>query len=709
MTITEQIKNEFNLKLNQVENVIKLIDDGNTIPFIARYRKEMTGSLDDQVLREFLDRLNYLRNLHNKKEQVINLIKEQGNLTKEISDSIHNAKTVTEVDDIYRPFRPKKRTRSTIAKEKGLEPLANLILEQNVNKDILQYAKDFIDTSREVLTAEDALNGAKDIIAEIISDNPNYRAYIRKNIFTNGNITSKNSSEEKSVYEMYYNYTEPIKKIVSHRVLALNRGEKDGFLNVKIDFNLDEIINFLEKKIVLTNKFTDEIIKDIILDSYKRLIFPSIEREIRNELTEKAENSAIKVFGENLKQLLLQSPIKDKVILAIDPAFRTGCKIALIDEIGKVIDTSVIYPTKPNEKIEEAKEILKDLIYTNNVDIICIGNGTASRETEKFIADFIKELDLNVSYIIVNEAGASVYSASKLAAEEFPDFDVSMRSAVSIGRRLQDPLAELVKIDPKSIGIGQYQHDMNQKRLSEMLGGVVEDCVNSVGIDLNTSSISLLQYVSGVSSSIAKSIVKFREENGKFISRSQLLKVKKLGPKTFEQCAGFLRITDGIEVLDNTGVHPESYSIVQKILTKFNISIEAIKNTDFLKKQNLNIENLAQELEVGVPTLIDIIKELEKPGRDPRHDMPKHILKQDIMYIEDLKTDTILKGTVRNITDFGAFIDIGVHQDGLVHISEMTERFIKHPLEVVSVGQIIDVKIKNVDIEKNKIFLTMKF
>lgn len=709
MTITEQIKNEFNLKLNQVENVIKLIDDGNTIPFIARYRKEMTGSLDDQVLREFLDRLNYLRNLHNKKEQVINLIKEQGNLTKEISDSIHNAKTVTEVDDIYRPFRPKKRTRSTIAKEKGLEPLANLILEQNVNKDILQYAKDFIDTSREVLTAEDALNGAKDIIAEIISDNPNYRAYIRKNIFTNGNITSKNSSEEKSVYEMYYNYTEPIKKIVSHRVLALNRGEKDGFLNVKIDFNLDEIINFLEKKIVLTNKFTDEIIKDIILDSYKRLIFPSIEREIRNELTEKAENSAIKVFGENLKQLLLQSPIKDKVILAIDPAFRTGCKIALIDEIGKVIDTSVIYPTKPNEKIEEAKEILKDLIYTNNVDIICIGNGTASRETEKFIADFIKELDLNVSYIIVNEAGASVYSASKLAAEEFPDFDVSMRSAVSIGRRLQDPLAELVKIDPKSIGIGQYQHDMNQKRLSEMLGGVVEDCVNSVGIDLNTSSISLLQYVSGVSSSIAKGIVKFREENGKFISRSQLLKVKKLGPKTFEQCAGFLRITDGIEVLDNTGVHPESYSIVQKILTKFNISIEAIKNTDFLKKQNLNIENLAQELEVGVPTLIDIIKELEKPGRDPRHDMPKPILKQDIMYIEDLKTDTILKGTVRNITDFGAFIDIGVHQDGLVHISEMTERFIKHPLEVVSVGQIIDVKIKNVDIEKNKIFLTMKF
>lgn len=708
MTIIEQIQKEFNLKISQVENTIKLIDEGNTIPFIARYRKEMTGSLDDQILREFSDRLNYLRNLQDKKEQVKNLIDEQGNLTEEIILSIEEAKTITEIDDIYRPFRPKKRTRATIAKEKGLEPLANLIFAQNIDKPILEYAKGYLNSEKEVLTPEDAINGAKDIIAEIISDNANYRAFIRKTIFKEGNITSKNSKDEQSVYEMYYDYIEPIKKIAGHRVLALNRGEKEGFLNVKIEEPLEEILKYLENKISLNNSFTNEIIREIIEDSYKRLIFPSIEREVRNELTEKSEEGAIKVFGENLKQLLLQSPIKDKMVLAIDPAFRTGCKIAVIDETGKVLKTGVIYPTKPHEKIDEAKEILKNLISQYNVDIIAIGNGTASRETEQFVVDLIKEIDKNVFYVIVNEAGASVYSASKLGALEFPDFDVSLRSAVSIGRRLQDPLSELVKIDPKSIGIGQYQHDMNQKRLGEMLEGVVENCVNTVGVDLNTSSTSLLNYVSGISLSVAQNIVNFREENGKFSDINELLKVKKLGPKTFEQCAGFLRITDGKQILDNTGVHPESYKIAEKLLEKLNISIEDIKNGNFFREKEINIENLAEELKTGVPTLKDIIKELEKPGRDLRSDMPKPILKQDVLSIEDLQIDALLKGTVRNITDFGAFVDIGVHQDGLVHISEMSDKFVKHPLEVVSVGQIIDVRVKNVDVEKHKIFLSMK-
>ncbi len=711
MDILKTLQDEFNLKTFQIENTVNLIDEGNTIPFIARYRKEMTGSLDDQLLRELYDRLIYLRNLDEKREQVRKLIDEQEKLTEEISIALDNAKTITEIDDIYRPFRPKRRTRATIAKEKGLEPLANIIFEQTTKDDIFIIAKDYINEEKSVNSAEEAVQGAMDIIAETISDNADYRSLIRKLTFTKGIIISKAVSDNAdSVYEMYYDYSELLKRIAGHRVLAINRGEKENFLSVKIEAPIDEIYNKLSALIIKNNPSTNQIMQETIEDSYKRLISPSIEREIRTDLTEKAEEGAIKVFGENLKQLLLQPPIKDKVVLALDPGFRTGCKTAVIDGTGKVLETGVIYPVPPHNKIQESKDKLKPWIKKYGVELIAIGNGTASRETESFAAELIKEVDENVMYIIVNEAGASVYSASKLGAEEFPDYDVALRSAVSIGRRLQDPLAELVKIDPKSIGVGQYQHDMNQKRLGETLGGVVESCVNNVGVDLNTASPSLLSYVSGISGTVSKNIIEYREENGKFNDRKQLLKVKKLGPKAYEQCAGFLRISDGKNILDNTGVHPESYSAAEKLLTKLGYTLSDVANNNIsgIKNKIQDIKQLSNELEIGVPTLTDIIKELEKPGRDPRDEMPKPVLRSDVLSMEDLTEGMILKGTVRNVIDFGAFVDIGVHQDGLVHISEMTDRYIKHPLEVVSVGDIIDVKVLSVDINKKRISLSMK-
>lgn len=711
MNILKKLQTEFNLKPQQTENTVKLIDEGCTIPFIARYRKEMTGSLDDQLLRELYDKLIYLRNLDEKREQVRKLISEQENMTDEISKALDAAETITEIDDIYRPFRPKRRTRAAIAKEKGLEPLANIIFEQNTSADLFVLAKNYLNEEKEVRSPEDAINGAMDIIAEIISDNADYRNMIRKMTFSKGFITSKAVDEKKeSVYEMYYDYTELVKRIADHRVLAVNRGEKENFISVKIEAPAEEILNKLNKIIIKNNEKTNIIMQNIIEDSYKRLIAPSIEREIRAGLTQKAEEGAIKVFGENLRQLLLQPPIKDKVVLALDPGFRTGCKTAVIDGTGKVLETGVIYPAPPHNKIEDAKKKLKPWISKYGVNIIAIGNGTASRETESFAAEMIKEIPENVMYIIVNEAGASVYSASKLGAEEFPDYDVALRSAVSIGRRLQDPLAELVKIDPKSIGVGQYQHDMNQKRLGETLGGVVEDCVNSVGVDLNTASSSLLSYVAGISASVAKNIIEYREENGKFSDRKQLLKVKKLGPKAFEQCAGFLRITDGKNILDNTGVHPESYKTVEKLLSRLKYTLDDISknNISDIKNKVENISALSEELGVGAPTLTDIIKELEKPGRDPRDEMPKPALRNDILSMEDLTEGTILKGTIRNVIDFGAFVDIGVHQDGLVHISEMTDKYIKHPLDVVSVGDIVDVKVLSVDINKKRIALSMK-
>lgn len=711
MDILKKLQEEFNLKNFQVENTVDLIDKGCTIPFIARYRKEITGSLDDQLLRQLYDRLIYLRNLDEKREQVKKLIEEQNKLTEDIIKSLDNAVTIAEIDDIYRPYRPKRRTRATIAKEKGLEPFASMIFSQNVDTDINKLAEKFINEEKEVFTIDDALQGAKDIVAEVISDNADYRSIIRKKTQLSGVLICKAIDENKeSVYEMYYNYKESVKSIAGHRILAINRAEKEKFINVKVEPPIEEINNILYRKIIKENKYTEDIIKEIIDDSYKRLIEPSIEREIRNELTEKSEEGAIKVFGENLKQLLMQPPIKDKIVLALDPGFRTGCKVSVIDGIGKVLDTGVIYPVPPHNKIEESKLKLINLIEKYNVDIIAIGNGTASRETEKFAADMIKEINKEIYYIIVNEAGASVYSASKLGAEEFPEYDVALRSAVSIGRRLQDPLAELVKIDPKSIGVGQYQHDMNQKRLTETLGGVVECCVNNVGVYLNTASSSLLSYISGISTSIAKNIIEYREEIGRFTNRKQLLKVKKLGPKAYEQCAGFLRISDGDNILDNTGVHPESYDAVNKLLKKINLSIDEIGNKNITNIINgiSSIENLAQEIEIGVPTLKDIIKELEKPGRDPRDEMPKPVLRSDVLSMEDLSEGMILKGTVRNVIDFGAFVDIGVHQDGLVHISEMTDKYIKHPLEKVSVGEIITVKILSVDINKKRISLSMK-
>lgn len=711
MDINRVLADEFKIKLGQVENTVKLIDEGNTIPFIARYRKEMTGSLDDVVLRNLFDRLTYLRNLDEKREQVRNLIAEQEKLTDEIANALDKATTVTEIDDIYRPYRPKRRTRATIAKEKGLEPLANEIMMQFIKEPVEKVAQKYVNAEKEVNTVEDALNGAKDIIAEMISDDADYRAIIRKLTYNEGLIVTKATDETaESVFEMYYDYSEPVKKLPGHRILAINRGEKEKVLSVKIEAPVENILKQIESKIIRDNKFTTDILKEAIEDSYKRLIAPAVEREIRNDMTEKAEESAIKVFGENLKQLLLQPPIKDKVVLALDPGYRTGCKVAVVDGTGRVLDTGVIYPVPPHNKVEQAEKIITNMIKKHNVDIIAIGNGTASRETEMFAVNLIKKLDRELLYIIVNEAGASVYSASKLGSEEFPDFDVALRSAVSLGRRLQDPLAELVKIEPKSIGVGQYQHDMNQKRLGEALGGVVESCVNNVGVDLNTASPSLLSYVSGISNAIAKNILTYREENGKFKSRKELLKVSKLGPKAFEQCAGFLRINDGTEPLDNTGVHPESYKVAESLIKKCGFSLEQVKSGGIkgISKSVGNIEKTANELNVGVPTLRDIVNELEKPGRDPRDEMPKPILKSDVLTMEDLKEGMILKGTVRNVIDFGVFVDIGVHQDGLVHISEICDRYIKHPLEAVSVGDIVDVKVLGVDVKKHRISLSMK-
>jgi len=711
--IVQLLQEEFKLDRWQVENTIRLIDDGNTIPFIARYRKEMTGELNDQVLREFYDRLVYIKNLQNRKEEVKRLIEEQGQLTDEIIDNIDKANTLQEVEDIYRPYRPKKRTRASIAKEKGLEPLAEILWTQDVD-DIDSVAMSYINPEKEIYGTEDAINGAMDIIAEKISDNAEYRKVIRQITFRKGVLLSKAAKQEDSVYSMYYDFKEPVSKIANHRILAIDRGEREGFLSVSIDIDEQEIIDYINRQVIHSSKESKacEYVARAVEDAYKRLIKPSIEREIRNELTEKAQEQAIKVFAANLKHLLLKPPVKGKVVLGLDPAYRTGCKVAVVDETGRVLDTAVVYPTPPQNKVEEAKEVLKKLIVQYQVDIISIGNGTASKESEIFVADLIKELDRKVMYMVVNEAGASVYSASKLGADEFPEFDVALRSAVSIARRLQDPLAELVKIDPKAIGVGQYQHDMNQKRLGNALNAVVEDCVNSVGVDLNTASPALLQYVSGINSSIAKNIVAFREEHGKFVNRKQLLEVKKLGPKAFEQCAGFLRIPDGENVLDNTSVHPESYDAAEKLLTIMGYTLEDVKNKRLSDLKNrvlkMDMEKLAEEVGAGVPTLRDIIEELLKPGRDPRDELPKPVLQSDVLHIEDLKPNMVLTGTVRNVTDFGAFVDIGVHQDGLVHISQLSDKYIKHPMEVVAVGDIVKVKIIDVNVKKKRIALTMR-
>lgn len=712
MDILKQLSEELNIKLGQVEATVKLIDEGNTIPFIARYRKEVTGSLNDEVLRNLHERLLYLRNLEEKKASVLVSIEEQGKLTEELKTQILNATTLVVVEDLYRPYRPKRRTRATIAKEKGLEPLANIILLQMTNQPIEEEAKDFISEEKEVHTVEEAIAGALDIIAENISDEADYRIYIRKITFEEGTIASTAKDEnQESVYEMYYNFEEKLTKLAGHRVLALNRGENEKVLTVKIVAPEDRVLRFLETKVIIReNPYTTELLKTTIEDSYKRLIAPAIEREIRNDLTEKAEDGAIKVFGKNLEQLLMQPPIVGQVVLGWDPAFRTGCKLAVVDETGKVLDTTVVFPTAPQNKIEETKSKVKDLIKKYGITLISVGNGTASRESELIIVDMLKEINSNVSYIIVNEAGASVYSASKLATEEFPNFDVGQRSAASIARRLQDPLAELVKIDPKSIGVGQYQHDMNQKKLSEALTGVVEDCVNKVGVDLNTASASLLEYISGISKAIAKNIVTYREENGRFTNRRQLLKVPKLGPKAFEQCAGFLRILDGDNPLDFTSVHPESYEAAKNLLQKLSYTTDDIRSSSLsnLGKQIKDKKAVANDLGIGEITLDDIIKELEKPGRDPRDEMPKPILRTDVLEMKDLTEGMILKGTVRNVIDFGAFVDIGVHQDGLVHISQLTDKkFVKHPLDVVSVGDIVDVKVMNVDLAKKRIQLTM--
>ena len=710
--ISEIIADELGVKKSQIDSTIKLIDDGNTIPFIARYRKEATGGLSDEQLRNLGERLTYLRNLEERKQEVIKSIDSQGKLTDEIVKNLEQSKTLADVEDIYRPYKQKKRTRATIAKEKGLEELAKIILAQDSSVDIDEVAKSFINEEKGVNAEEDARSGALDIIAEAISDEPKYRKQIKQICYREGFITTKAAKpEEKSSYEMYYDFDEPIAKMAGHRTLALNRGEAEKILTVKVEVPEEQIIPYLQKKVITKdNAITRPVLEEVIEDSYKRLIAPAIEREIRSDLTEKAEDGAIKVFGKNLEQLLMQPPIAGQVVLGWDPAFRTGCKLAVVDPTGKVLDTTVIYPTAPQNKVEEAKVVLKKLISKYHITLISLGNGTASRESEQIIVDLLKEIPVKVQYIIVNEAGASVYSASKLATEEFPNFDVGQRSATSMARRLQDPLAELVKIDPKSIGVGQYQHDMNQKKLSETLGGVVEDCVNKVGVDLNTASVSLLEYISGISKVIAKNIVAYREENGKFASRSQLLKVAKLGPKAYEQCAGFLRITGGKNPLDATGVHPESYEATRKLLEKLGYSEEEITGSGLtgISKKISDYKKLAAELEVGELTLRDIVKELEKPARDPREDMPKPILRSDVLEMKDLTPGMVLKGTVRNVIDFGAFVDIGVHQDGLVHISQMSERYIKHPLEVVSVGDIVEVKVMSVDLKKQRIQLTMK-
>ena len=712
MDIIATIAAELGVRKNQVDAAVKLIDEGNTIPFIARYRKEATGALNDEQLRNLFERLNYLRNLEEKKQQVLATIEEQGKLTPELRQQILDAQTLVVVEDLYRPYRPKRRTRATVAKEKGLEPLANILLLQVTKKPMLEEAAAFVNAEKEVATAEEALAGAKDIVAEMVAEEADYRIRIRELTTKKGILHSTAKDPQAgSVYEMYYDFTEPVAKLAGHRVLALNRGEAEKVLSVKIEAPQEDVLRFLEKQVITRdNPNTKPVLQETIADSYDRLIAPAIEREIRADLTEKAEDGAISVFGKNLGQLLMQPPIAGKVVLGWDPAFRTGCKLAIVDATGKVLDTKVIYPTAPQNKVEESKKILKQLIDKYDVSLISVGNGTASRESEQIIVELLKELKKPVQYVIVNEAGASVYSASKLATEEFPNFDVGQRSAASIARRLQDPLAELVKIDPKAIGVGQYQHDMNQKKLGEALGGVVEDCVNRVGVDLNTASASLLEYISGISKAVAKNIVTYREENGRFMSRNELKKVPKLGPKAFEQCAGFLRIRNGKNPLDATSVHPESYGATTLLLEKLGYGKNDWQPGQLagLSKKVADKKKLAQELEIGELTLNDILSELEKPGRDPREDMPRPILRSDVLEMKDLTPGMVLKGTVRNVIDFGAFVDIGVHQDGLVHISQICDRYIKHPLEAVSVGDIVDVKVLDVDLEKKRIALTMK-
>ena len=718
MDICLKIAQELEIKKSQVEAAVQLIDEGNTIPFISRYRKEATGALNDEQLRNLHERLQYLRNLEEKKEQVLSSIEEQGALTEELKEKILAAETLVLVEDLYRPYRPKRKTRASVAKEKGLQPLATYILEQTATEDVLVEASKYISDieGKEVATADEALQGAEDIIAEQISDKADYRIYIRDFTMQEGTIKSTaKDAEVKSVYENYYDFEEKLVKAAGHRILALNRGEKEKILTVKVVAPVERIIGYLENQVIITdNPYTTPILKEVVQDAYDRLIAPAIEREVRNELTEKAEDGAINVFGKNLEMLLMQPPVAGKVVLGWDPAFRTGCKLAVVDATGKVLDTKVIFPTEPQNKVEEAKRELKKLIAKYHIDIISVGNGTASRESEQVIVSLLKEIKEPVQYVIVNEAGASVYSASKLATEEFPDFDVAQRSAASIARRLQDPLAELVKIDPKSIGVGQYQHDMNQKKLNDTLTGVVEDCVNKVGVDLNTASAPLLAYISGISKTLAKNIVEYRETNGRFTNRKQLLKVSKLGPKAYEQCAGFMRITGGDNPLDTTSVHPESYEACEKLLGKLNLDKAALANGTGLGKtvsvltSKMNKKKLAEEIGVGELTLTDMIQELVKPARDPRDEMPAPILRSDVLDMKDLTPGMILKGTVRNVIDFGVFVDIGVHQDGLVHISQMSEKYIKHPLDVVKLGDIVEVQVMSVDVTKKRIALTMK-
>lgn len=710
MDILKKLREEFGITQSQAENTVRLLDEGNTVPFIARYRKEMTGSLDDQIIRQLSERLTALRNLEDRRTQVRTAIAEQGRLTDALAAKLDAAQTQTEIEDIYRPFRPKRRTRASIAKEKGLQPLADMIRGQKLIGTPEEAAKAFVDSGQGVDTVLDAINGAMDILAEQISDDADLRKLLREETIKCGAIVSKKTKDEPSVYEMYYDYREPLKKAAGHRVLAMNRGEKEGFLSVKIEGEEEKLLQRMEKRLIRRSSDTADILREVIADSYKRLIAPSLEREIRNDLTEQAEEAAIGVFRENLRQLLLQPPISGKVVLALDPAYRTGCKIAVIDATGKPLETTVVYPTPPQNKTAEAEKKLLGLIEKYGVDLISIGNGTASRESELFVAEMLKKTKRRVQYIIANEAGASVYSASKLGAEEFPDYDVSLRSAVSIGRRIQDPLAELVKIDPQSIGVGQYQHDMNQKRLGEALGGVVEDCVNSVGVDLNTASPALLSYVAGVNTTVAKNILKYREEHGKFTARRELLKVAKLGPKAYEQCAGFLRLPESEMPLDRTGVHPESYAAAEGLLALcgYGLADVAARKVSGLAKKIKSPEKTAAELGIGVPTLEDIMRELEKPGRDPREDAPAPVLRSDVLSMEDLQEGMVLTGTVRNVIDFGVFVDIGVHQDGLVHISQICDRFIKHPLEAVKLGDVVQVKVLSVDLQKKRIALTMK-
>ncbi len=714
--INERLAKEFQVNINQVNSMIELLDDGNTVPFIARYRKEKTGGLDDIILRNMAERLTYLRNLKERKEDVIRIIGEQEKLTEDLKLQIEKCETLTEVEDIYRPFKPKKRTRATIAVEKGLQLLADMILGGEFKGSLEEYVNEFISEEKEVRTISEALNGAKDIIAEIISDEAQYRKWIREFVRREGMLECSGSSKEPTPYEMYYNYSEAVRRIPSHRILAINRGEKEKVLSVKITVNLENIISYLNKNTLKGNSITDKCIEEAVEDSLKRLIYPSIEREIRSELTGKGEEGAIDIFKANLKALLMQSPIKGKVVLGYDPGFRTGCKIAVLDDTGKILDTATVYATAPQNDVEGSVKILKELVYKHNVEVISLGNGTASRESEEVLAKLInevrKEKGKDLFYVVVSEAGASVYSASELASKEYPDINVSIRGAISIGRRLQDPMAELVKIDPKSIGVGQYQHDVTPKRLDESLKGVVEDGVNSVGVDLNIATPSLLSYVSGINSTIAKNIVDFREENGKFKDRKQLLKVKRLGPKAYEQCAGFLRVPESKEVLDNTSVHPESYKAAKALLSTLGYNENDLKNNKLsdidIKLKNFGLESLASKLDIGVPTLQDIIKEIKKPGRDPREELPKPIFKKGVVDINQLKPGMVLSGTVRNVADFGAFVDIGVHQDGLVHISQLSDSFVKHPLDIVNVGDIVEVRVMEVDDKRARISLSMK-